>query len=134
GLYSTVTYSPGTSLTTIQAKAPIKGNSIIVLAMLKPPCQKAIVIWGFKLSCVCKNSTKLINGFNNNKNMDAPSKLNITWVKAALLAVTDAPSAASIAVIVVPKLSPNKTGIAEFKVIEPTQYTPSKIPIVALEL
>src|SRR5690625_5967542 len=79
--------------------------------MLKLPLQKAIVIWIFKLSCVYKNSTKLINGFNNNKNMDAPSKLNITWVKAALLAVTDAPSAASIAVIVVLKLSPNKTEI-----------------------
>src|SRR5699024_6416874 len=50
------------------------------------------------------------------------------------LAATDAPIEASIAVIVVPKLSPNKTGTAACKSIACSENKPCKIPMVALEL
>src|SRR5699024_6378844 len=54
--------------------------------------------------------------------------------KAALLAATETPIEASIAVIVVPILSPNRTGKAAFNVMADSAYKPCKIPMVALEL
>ena len=61
-----------------------------------------------------------------------PTTLNSTCVAAARRAATDAPSAANIAVIVVPILSPNRTGSAPSNGIKPSAYKP--VPYTHLTL
>ena len=59
-------------------------------------------------------------GLNKIKNINVPITLNITCEAANLFADVFEPITAIIAVIVVPILSPNKTGNAPFKSINPS--------------
>ena len=81
-----------------------------------------------------KLSIKNINfvkGAKNIKNITAPITLNNMCENATLFAAVDAPIHASIAVIVVPILSPKSTGKVAFKVIQLSAYRFCNIPIVA---
>src|SRR5699024_12252680 len=124
GFYSIIVSFPGMIFVTRQAKLPINGNWITVLAILKLPCAKAIVILGFKCKLSCKNDTYCVNKPKISKKTVVPSKLKITCVKADRFAATEAPMDAKIAVIVVPILSPNNTGKVDCISMAPSANNP----------
>src|SRR5699024_1942874 len=95
------------------------------------PTRRSSDLFKFKLDC--KNATYFINNCNKTIKIDAPITLKITCVNAARRAATEAPMEANIAVIVVPKLSPNNTGMAACSEIACSAYNTCKITIVADE-
>ena len=108
----------------------MNGNWIMVLVTLKVPWAKAMVISGLKWRAVWNHWIKLVNGPKTIKHKTVPTTLKVTWAPATRLA---APKDAIIAVIVVPILSPKRTGKAPFSSIKPLAYRFCKIPMVADE-
>src|SRR5699024_1357756 len=134
GLCSIIVSFPGMICGRSQAKLRTNGCGITALAILKLPCAKAIDVLGVECKRSCKNDTYCVNKPKISEKTVVPSKLKITCVKADRFAATEAPMDAKIAVIVVPILSPNNTGMVACRSMAPSANNPCKIPIVADEL